>query len=303
MAKIMLIDGNSIGFANHQANNLTYDGQPVQAIFGVIKTLKRLKETFRDYEPIVLWDGISWRYNFYSEYKANRKDPKIERMKAEYEKQRPAIKRAIELLGISQITAKNLEADDLGAILSKKYSDLGNEVLLVTGDKDWIQLINNKVTWFDPIRDRQCNLSNLEDFTGCKNIKQFVDLKCLTGDTSDNVKGVGGIGENRAKAFLQQYDNVEKFIGTNFSDQEVDGWNKYLRDFYKNTNSGIDKYYSNYKLMALNLDNIPKPESIDIVAGKQNFDDFIDFCAEYGFASIRIEINAFINLFGKKNNE
>lgn len=303
MAKIMLIDGNSIGFANHQANNLTYDGQPVQAIFGFIKTLKRLKEMFRDYDLIVLWDGISWRYNFYSEYKANRKDPKIERMKAEYKKQQPAIKRAIELLGISQITAKNLEADDLGAILSKKYSDLGNEVLLVTGDKDWIQLINNKVTWFDPIRDRQCNLSNLEDFTGCKNIKQFVDLKCLTGDTSDNVKGVGGIGENRAKAFLQQYDNVEKFIGTNFSDQEVDGWNKYLRDFYKNTNSGIDKYYSNYKLMALNLDNIPKPESIDIVAGKQNFDDFIDFCAEYGFASIRIEINAFINLFGKKNNE
>lgn len=303
MAKIMLIDGNSIGFANHQANNLTYDGQPVQAIFGFIKTLKRLKEMFRDYDLIVLWDGISWRYNFYSEYKANRKDPKIERMKAEYKKQQPAIKRSIELLGINQITAKNLEADDLGAILSKKYSDLGNEVLLVTGDKDWIQLINNKVTWFDPIRDRQCNLSNLEDFTGCKNIKQFVDLKCLTGDTSDNVKGVGGIGENRAKAFLQQYDNVEKFIGTNFSDQEVDGWNKYLRDFYKNTNSGIDKYYSNYKLMALNLDNIPKPESIDIVAGKQNFDDFIDFCAEYGFASIRIEINAFINLFGKKNNE
>lgn len=299
----MLIDGNSIGFANHQANNLTYDGQPVQAIFGFIKTLKRLKEMFRDYDLIVLWDGISWRYNFYSEYKANRKDPKIERMKAEYKKQQPAIKRSIELLGINQITAKNLEADDLGAILSKKYSDLGNEVLLVTGDKDWIQLINNKVTWFDPIRDRQCNLSNLEDFTGCKNIKQFVDLKCLTGDTSDNVKGVGGIGENRAKAFLQQYDNVEKFIGTNFSDQEVDGWNKYLRDFYKNTNSGIDKYYSNYKLMALNLDNIPKPESIDIVAGKQNFDDFIDFCAEYGFASIRIEINAFINLFGKKNNE
>lgn len=303
MAKIMLIDGNSIGFANHQANNLTYDGQPVQAIFGFIKTLKRLKEMFRDYDLIVLWDGISWRYNFYSEYKANRKDPKIERMKAEYKKQQPAIKRSIELLGINQITAKNLEADDLGAILSKKYSDLGNEVLLVTGDKDWIQLINNKVTWFDPIRDRQCSLSNLEDFTGCKNIKQFVDLKCLTGDTSDNVKGVGGIGENRAKAFLQQYDNVEKFIGTNFSDQEVDGWNKYLRDFYKNTNSGIDKYYSNYKLMALNLDNIPKPESIDIVAGKQNFDGFIDFCAEYGFASIRIEINAFINLFGKKNNE
>lgn len=299
----MLIDGNSIGFANHQANKLSYDGQPVQAIFGFIKTLKRLKETYREYEPIVLWDGHSWRYQIYSDYKGNRKDPKIERMKDEYKKQQPAIKKSLELLGISQIIADNLEADDLGAILSKKYSQAGNKVLLVTGDKDWIQLIDSNVSWYDPIRDRSCNLSNLEDMTGCREVKQFIDLKCLTGDTSDNVKGVGGIGENRAILFLQQYDSVENFINTPHSEEEINNWNKYLRDFYKNTNSGIDKYYYNYKLMALSLDNIPKPENINIIGGKQNFEEFTDFCAEYGFASIRLEINAFINLFGKKNNE
>ena len=81
MTNVMLIDGNSIGFASHQSTKLTYNNESVQAIFGFIKTLKRLKERFRDYEPIILWDGESWRYQLYSDYKGNRKDPKTELMK------------------------------------------------------------------------------------------------------------------------------------------------------------------------------------------------------------------------------
>lgn len=298
MTNVMLIDGNSIGFASHQSTKLTYNNEPVQAIFGFIKTLKRLKERFRDYEPIILWDGESWRYQLYSDYKGNRKDPKTELMKIEYKKQIPAIKEAIKLLGIKQVCVSNYEADDLGYIFATKLVAAGNKIILITGDKDWLQMVQPGVMWYDPIRDRKCNYLDFVDFTGCDSIQGFIDKKCLMGDTSDNIKGVGGIGETRALDLVQVYGTVQCFLERDFSEEEINAMPKYLRDFKLNTNKGIDKYYENVKLMALNTDSRPKPVNKQIINGELNFDRFEEFCFEHGFSSIRLELNSYKNLFG-----
>lgn len=83
-----------------------------------------------------------------------------------------------------------------------------------------------------------------------------------------------------------------------FSEEEINAMPKYLRDFKLNTNKGIDKYYENVKLMALNTDSRPKPVNKQIINGELNFDRFEEFCFEHGFSSIRLELNSYKNLFG-----
>ena len=300
MTNVMLIDGNSIGFASHQSTKLVYDNQPVQAIFGFIKTLKRLKERFSGFEPIVLWDGESWRYQLYPNYKGNRKDPKTELMKLEYKKQTPAIEEAIKLLGVKQIRVMNYEADDLGYIFATNIAKQGNKVILVSGDKDWLQMVQPNVMWYDPIRDRKCSYLDFAEFTGCDSVQAFIDKKCLMGDASDNVKGVGGIGEGRALYLLQTYGTVERFLGHEVTQEELDTMPKHFKDFRLNTNNGIDKYKQNLKLMALNTDARPQPVGKKIVDGELDFDRFEEFCFEHGFSSIRLEMNSYKTLFGVK---
>ena len=296
----MLIDGNSIGFANQRANRLTYNGQEVQALYGVIRTLKKLKQENPFYQQIVLWDGHSWRYDTCPDYKANRKDAATLIVKSHYTKQMPAIKKAISLLGIQQITIGNLEADDLAAVFTNQFHQQGKKVMLVSGDKDWLQLVREGVFWYDPIRDRRCNHLQLEALTGCKNVKQFQDFKCLTGDTSDNIKGVGMLGDNRALQLFSDFGDVETFLACEFTDEQVKEFPKYLSDFYTNRKGGRDKYYANKKLMVLDPSLFPKAVNVVVEEGKRDFEAFELLCMEHGFASIRREMLEFIGIFGEQ---
>lgn len=299
MSNFMLIDGNSIGFACQQANKLSYNGEPVQALFGFIKTLKRLKERFVGYTPIVLWDGHSWRYDIYPDYKGNRKDPKTELMKIEYKKQYPAINKMLQLLGVMQVTVGNYEADDLAYIYAEKMLKHG-KVVLVSGDKDWLQIVQPNVVWYDPIRDRSCATLDFDSFTGCENPRAFVDKKCLIGDSSDNIKGVGGIGEVKALALLKEYGCVDNFLQQKFTEDELKCLCKPVRALYTNESGSADRLHQNRKLMKLGTKETPKPEGMNIINGNQNLDEFEEFCMNYGFSSIAMEIDDYKRLFGDK---
>lgn len=296
-SRVMLIDGNSIGFASHQTRPLTYDGQQVQAIYGFIRTLKKLKQKFPAYQPIVLWDGISWRYNIYSDYKGNRKDPKVELMKAEYKKQKPTIQEACQYLNIQQVTVANYEADDLAAIYAVKIAEQGGNVILVSGDKDWLQIVRPKVSWYDPIRDKTCTLLDFESVTGCSSPNQFVDLKCLMGDTSDNIKGVGGLGEVRAHNLLNEYNSVDNFLNMSFNEEELNAMSRYNREFWLH---GREKYEFNKKLVKLcNQESRPSPEGSNIIVGRFEADKFENLCYNLGFLSIAKEVETYNLYFGE----
>ena len=195
MKGFMLIDGNSLGHYYNNSKTLTIGSLQVQAVFGMLRGVRSLIATFPTLKPVVIWDGASWRKISFPTYKENRErsetenERKLLAARDEYKKQRPLIEGAFRLLGIPQVSAFNMEADDLGAIMTDRYVALGHSILLVTIDQDWLQLVGPKVSWKDVANKRLITASNFEEFTGVKDAKQFVELKAIVGDVGDNVPG------------------------------------------------------------------------------------------------------------------
>jgi 5'-3' exonuclease len=161
MKRYLLIDGPNMLHAANNAKKLTVGTTEVTAIYNFIRMLRPLIATYPTATPVVLWDGASWRHMKFPDYKQNRKKDDTAaavKQREAYEsamKQLPAIKKALELMGIAQVKATNMEADDLAAILGDRYVSQGAKVVLVSGDKDWIQLVGPSMIWFDPIKDRK----------------------------------------------------------------------------------------------------------------------------------------------------
>ena len=292
---ILLIDGNAIGYAQQLGMaKLSTGDQPTQAIYGFLTALRKMViPTTSPRIPVVLWDGnASWRKELLPEYKANRKDdPKKIKIKEEYHSQTPFIERMLMNLGIDQIKSPTCEADDLAAAYSILLTREGFNVELVTGDQDWLQLVGPKVSWNDPIRERAVDIVTFESFTGYPNTDQFLDAKCLMGDTSDNIKGVGGIGKIGAKKLLDQYGSVKEFFDL------MDG------DTIKTCPAAWDKlhqnpepYYRNLKLMKLDGQH-PSVKDRVIVKGKWSLGAFEHECQDLAFLSITKTMDSWIQPF------
>ncbi|MCG5512783.1 5'-3' exonuclease H3TH domain-containing protein [Ectothiorhodospira shaposhnikovii] len=302
MSNILIVDGNNIGFAAQTGGaKLSVGGRDVRSIFGFLKTLRMLAQAHSDYYPIVLWDGKdNWRFKVYPEYKGNRnKDSKMAQAKEAWSEQKSDLQQALRLLGVAQCFPEQAEADDVAGLLVRKRA--GRKAILVTGDKDWVQLVSNDVRWYDPIRDRWCFPSNFAEFTGYASARQFLDGKALTGDSSDNIKGVGGIGEKGAQELMMQYGSVEAFF------HKVDAMghapaSAVLKRFAANEvppKSSVpmrDAYYRNLRLMNL-IDNM---EPIGLVTWDRSTPDiagFKAFCEEFHFLSILSVLDQWQSVF------
>lgn len=295
MKQYVLIDGNAIGYAQQMGMpRLSVGDQATHAVYGFLLALRKVAmPTTNERIPIVLWDGsASWRKEICPDYKANRRnDPKKIAVKDEYSTQVPFIVRAVELLGIDQMISPTCEADDLAGAYSRLLERKGHLVELVTGDKDWLQLVTASVTWNDPIRDRSVDIMSFENFTGYPNVEQFLDSKCLTGDASDNIKGVGGIGEKGAKELISIYGSVESFFIN--ADPEVKmkaAWKRLLND--------PRKYKENMLLMKLDGKH-PTIKDRKIIKGKWNPDEFERLCHELAFFSITAKIDNWLTPFDR----
>lgn len=294
---ILLVDGNSLGHANHHATKLTVGGLQVQAIFGFLKSLRSILNTKAiGYTPIILWDGdAQWRKDIYPDYKGNRKamNPKQAEQKAAYKRQMPLLEHGLSTLGVMQIRSPLLEADDLAAHMVATTLK-GRKTLMLSGDRDWLQLLNADTEWYDPIRDQHVHLDNFFEFTGYRTTRAFVQGKALQGDSSDNVPGVGGIGETGAPLFLATYGSVEEFFG------RVD-----RKEPMKLTKAAINlgapegrkKYERNMQLMDLSQARKLEPGEAIIKRGKGDAAAFEAFCRRLAFASILRELPQFLHTF------
>ena len=295
--QILLLDGNSIGYQHNNSTKLSVGGHPTQATFGFLRTLRDLQIQHPKAMRFVLWDGrAKWRYELYPNYKSNRgKDPKSLAMRAEYKKQQPDIQRAITALGIDQVRSPDCEADDLAAAYSFVFAGKAWKTQLVTGDGDWLQLVNEYVEWFDPIRDKFVNHQNFTSQTGFRDPQQFLDNKCLMGDTSDTIKGVGGIGETNAAKLLKAYGRVTSFLSL-YKDGKVVEVPKPWMALGENLKGVQDNYWRNRKLMELK----PNAEGIkarQTIKGKFNPDDLKALCQELALFSILKNFNSWIQPF------
>lgn len=326
MCGTLIIDGNSIGHANHNATKLTVGDLETQAIFGVVKSIHALMQRHPGWNPLMLWDGrAQWRFDLYPEYKGNREatDAKQQAHKDSYKKQVPFIRKALQLMGVRQMLVESAEADDMGGLMTKKLADRGIPVKLVTGDKDWLQLVRRGVTWFDPIRDRACNLTNFFEFTGYKTPEAFLDGKALMGDGSDHIGGVGGIGEKGAPEFLAEFGSVAAFYEQVDSGLFVPKKKAHVRlcgsiplakweEGYDGDPSDekakakyMDKwpgegrviFQRNRKLMNLLDVPIPRSEDVVVIAPTPDRERFRTLCEKLAFHSILRDIDAFLEPF------
>jgi DNA polymerase I len=165
---------------------------------------------------MVLWDGrAQFRYDLFPEYKGNRDvsdDPVKQKHREAYRTQIPYIKALCKTLGIKQVRAPELEADDLAGYFVSKMKSRTN-ILLVTGDQDWLQLVDETVSWLDPRKEgKKVEFETFLDSTGYHSPAEFLEGKALQGDDSDTIPGVGGLGKGTAPKFLAQWHSVENFF-------------------------------------------------------------------------------------------
>lgn len=312
MQNLMIIDSNAIGYAGHNTTPLYSGTQQTQSVFHFLKSARKMMMLHPDYQPICLWDNVAkWRYDLNPHYKSDRSnDPEKVKRREDYKTQRPFIQRSLVHLGINQMSAVNREADDLAGYLSRVALEKGAKVMLVTGDEDWIQLIGENCDWLDPIHDKFRSMSNLLETTGYVNTQQFLEGKALVGDTSDNIPGIGGIGDKGAPEFIAQYGSVTNFL--KMADEgklpaKMPVAHKRLAENiapppskkYGALAPARDAWERNMKLMDLRSVARPSKEDFRSVKGRFNVDKFEEVCAELAFHSILRTMDSWIKPFEK----
>lgn len=297
--KYLLIDGNSVGYSSHYATKLHAGEMETQAVFGFVKTMRELRVTYPEHIPLVLWDGhAQWRFDLSPEYKSNRdNDPKKLAIREAYHKQTPYIKDALCALGVRQLRAKTHEADDLAGYFVKNLSEKDGfeEIVLISGDRDWLQLVRPGVTWRDMRDDaRIVTTANFLDKTGYKTPLAFLEGKCLTGDSSDCISGVGGIGDKGAPEFLAEFGSVREFWR-----QCETGEYKPTKKAHINLYSGPGRQIFGRNLKMMQLLKVPKPDpsAVESRTGKPDPEAFADLCGELAFASITRNLDSFLKPF------
>jgi DNA polymerase-1 len=215
-ATLLLIDGHSIAYrafyALREVEMSTTTGQPTNAVFGFTSMLINL---LRDEEPThigVAFDVSrkTFRSDAYAEYKAGRQDTPDD-----FRGQVTLIREVLDALRIRSLAVENYEADDVIATLTAEATAAGMKVLICTGDRDALQLVNSDVTVLYPRR----GVSDLTRFTPeevetkyALSPAQYPDYAALRGDPSDNLPGIPGVGEKTAAKWVREYGSLDALV-------------------------------------------------------------------------------------------
>jgi DNA polymerase-1 len=205
---VYLVDGTSYLYrAYHAIRHLSNSkGFPTNAIFGLTKMILKLLEDKKPTYIAIVFDakGPTFRHNIYKEYKANRPP-----MPEDLAVQIPIVKEVLEKLGLKIIEKEGYEADDIIGTLARMGEEDGYRVVMVTGDKDFRQVITPGVSMWDSMRDKIVEYETLKNESGFEPEK-FIDVMGLAGDSTDNIPGVPGIGEKTAINLVNQYGSFEE---------------------------------------------------------------------------------------------
>ena len=282
--KVFIIDGSAFLYrAFHAVRSLsTTSGHPTNASFGFTRMLLKLLQDTRAQYAVVLFDakGPTFRHNLYDQYKANRP-----LMPEQLSIQIPDIKEIIAALNIVVVEKTGFEADDLAGTYAKLACVNGFETILVTGDKDFIQLVTNKCSLFDPMKDIKTNPDTIKEQMQIEP-KQFIEVLGLAGDSADNIPGALGVGMKTALKLIQKYGSIESL--------------------YENINE-LEKQKKLYQNLIDNKENVFLSRELATIktsiSVKENIDDFKlkEFDREKAFEIFqRLEFKSLAAEFAKK---
>ncbi|RMF58275.1 MAG: DNA polymerase I [Calditrichaeota bacterium] len=279
--RLFLIDGTAIFYRSYfvflKNPLISPKGENVSGIYGFTQTLiKILQEEKPDYIAVVFDSKEpTFRHKKYPEYKATR-----DKMPEDMVEQYPRVQEVVKAFNIPVLEVDGYEADDVMGTLAKKAEKEGVEVYLVTGDKDFMQLLSPHVKMYNIRSGREVNIID-EDYVKQKmelSPQQVVDFLALMGDTSDNVPGVPKIGEKTAKTLLSTfgsleaiYENLDKV--TKASVQESLRNNRNLAELSR-------------ELVTIDV-NVPVDVNLDdLRVKKYDRDKIISLFQEFGFKSL-----------------
>lgn len=232
--KLLVVDGNSILNRAFYGIRLltTKDGQFTNAIYGFLTMLLKIQEDVTPDAVAIAFDlkAPTFRHKAYDGYKSNRKG-----MPEELHQQLQPLKDLLTLLGYTIITKEGYEADDILGTLSHTCKVNGDECVLATGDRDSLQLINDKVTVrLASTKGGKANAilydekKIMEDYGVTP--RQLIEIKAIQGDSSDCIPGVPGIGPKGAGDLIQRFNNLD-YIYENLDTIDIkDGMRKKLRE-------------------------------------------------------------------------
>ncbi len=275
----LIIDGNSLAHRAFHALPLLTTSQGIftNAVYGFANMLLRILSDRKPQFVAVCFDKgkITFRHSDYGEYKAKRK-PTAEELRPQF----PLIKEFLQAMCIRISEYDNYEADDLIGTLAVLSEKAGMENLILTGDQDALQMVSPLTR----VLLTKKGITELEEYTEEKVRERygvlpafFADLKGLTGDQSDNIPGVPGIGLKTASGLLQKYGTLENILGN-------------LAELPEKQRGKIEPFVSQAvlsKQLAVLIKDVPLQEEIsDYTWPGADYNKLIEFCGKYEFKSL-----------------
>ncbi|MDD2523508.1 MAG: DNA polymerase I [Endomicrobiaceae bacterium] len=287
MGVLYIIDASAyIHRAYHAIRPLTTStGVPTNAVYGFIKLINKIKNEKKPDYIAICFDHPSknFRHTLLPEYKANRKE-----IETDLIKQMPIAREAVDAMHLCLLEKSGYEADDIIGTVAKKAEKENIKAVIVTGDKDLFQLVNENISIWNESKNIMFDTEKVyEKYEIYPN--QIVDMLALMGDACDNITGIKGIGEKTAVKLIQTYGNVENIIANASSLKGK------LSEIVKN---GAESAVLSKQLVQLDL-NVPLGCSIEDMKFNDNlFCNATDFLKKY-------ELNSFIcktsNVFVKQD--
>jgi len=236
---LLIVDGLNVAFRWKHQNILDFK-------YDYIRTIESLAKSYKAGTIIVCADGGStYRKEIYPEYKANRKEryaeqteqeaKEFEMFMAEFQDTLTLIKQKYPVFHF-----RGVEADDIAAYITLNFDF--DDCWLVSSDKDWDLLINDKVSRFSTVTRKETTVHNWDEHYDFE-IEDYITFKCLTGDKGDNVPGVPGVGPKRAVQLMEQYGSVFDI----YDACPIDGKYKYIQAL----NENAEQLLQNVELMDL----------------------------------------------------
>ena len=273
--------------------NAPSDGHPTNAIYGSLKSLQQLLKLFKPSRVVLCWDGgrQSWRRRVYADYK-KRQGPRVTETRVDDGEQRhellPGISgstiiseslgyqfRVLEdvlgrIFNFPQLRVKNVEADDLISVGLTLLPD--TDRVIVSTDHDFLQLVDSRVTVFDPLKTEWVKLSNfetmMEKYPNYRGVKlpdptMFLDFMIINGDTGDGVPMVKGLsGRVRFGKYIEDFTKFP--LSAALADDTGAGWMeakaRWQRETYEKLDERFDELYRNWQLVDLRYARTKHPE-------------------------------------------
>ena len=277
----MLIDGNSLTYRAFFAlptDLVTASGQVTNAVYGFVRALlDLLRSSGPGSQVAVAFDapGRTFRAEEYEEYKAQRPP-----MPADLPQELGIIKQLVDLLGVTRLERRGTEADDLLATLARRAVAAGRRVEIVTSDRDTLQLVSEHVTVRSPdARDPVGPAEVLEKY-GVRP-DQWVDYRALTGDASDNIPGVPGIGPVAARTLLERYGTLDAVL------EEVGSLEPARYD--KLIAENLDQLHLSRRLSQL-VDDVELPADLSLTRQEVDEEELAELLRALEFGSVLREL-------------